>query len=363
MKSEKDFPVYPPLFVVRITEKLRQFFMRLNRRFTDPGVVMWEMVHNFWLAAGIGVVAELGIADLLKDGPLGIADLAKATATDEDSLYRVMRMLASQGIFKALRDRRFVSTPLAVPLREDRIRYLLLLHLNPQHFRMFGDLLTCVKTGKNVTGDTGGKALFRHIGSEGQRNERFNLAMSNASNMQVPTLLPAFSFRDYRKIIDIGGGQGLFLAALLRHSRESTGIVFDLPQAVSEAGEIISAHSLGDRMEAVEGDFFKTVPEGGDLYILKSVLHDWDDEHAQSILGNVHKAMDERSCLLVIDTVIGEDNSPSFGKMTDILMMVSAGGRERTRPEFEDLLRRSGFRISKIHRTISPHSLIEVYKI
>jgi hypothetical protein len=359
MKNDKEFPAYPPVIFIRITEKLRAFFLRLNRKFTHPNVALWEMVHNFWLAAGIGVAAELGIADLLKKGPVSVEELAVRTGTHKESLYRVLRMLSAHGIFRELRGMRFISTPLAKPLREDQIKYLILLHLTPRHFQMFGELLTSVKTGKNVSGTLEGSALFEHVGKDEQRNARFNMAMTNASKMQASILLYAYSFKRYSKIIDIGGGQGLFLAAILQHLPQSKGSLFDLPQAVTRAGEVIEEYCLGDRMEAIAGDFFKEVPRGGDLYIMKSVLHDWDDDAAAKILGNVKKAMQSTSRLLIIDSVINKRNKPSFGKMTDILMMVSAGGKERTRAEFETLLNRTGFRIRKIYSTISPHSLIE----
>ncbi len=213
------------------------------------------------------------------------------------------------------------------------------------------------------SGNLSGSALFDHIGGDEEKNERFNMAMTNASRMQVSTLISAFPFKKYRKIIDVGGGQGLFLAALLQHYKENTGIVFDLPHALVRAGEVIEAYALEGRMESSGGDFFKEVPGGGDLYMMKSVLHDWDDESAAKILHNVHDAMEGHSRLLVIESVIERGNKPSFGKMTDILMMVSAGGKERTRAEFEALLQSAGFRIRKIYPTISPHSLIEAEKI
>ncbi len=363
MNNAKEFPTYPPLFFVRITEKLRQFFLRLNRRFTHPNMVLWDMVHNFWVAAGIGVVAELGIADLVKNGPRAIDDLASQTGTHPESLYRVMRMLATQGIFRELRGKRFASTPLANQLRDDQIRYILMLHLDPRHFQMFSKLMTSVKTGSNVTGEFEGGELFEHIGSDQKRNERFNRAMTDASWLQAPALLSAFSFNRHRKIIDIGGGQGLFLAAILRNNSQCEGIVFDLPNALSRAGEVIDGYSLENRMETAGGDFFKEVPRGGDLYMMKSVLHDWNDEDSLKILGNLHRAMKPEARLLVIESVIGKINEPSFGKMTDILMMIAAGGKERTRQEWEALLDRAGFRIRKIHSTISPHSLIEAEKV
>lgn len=357
-----DFPRYPPRWAVRLFSSLREFFLRLNRRFTHPNVVLWEMVHQFWFAAGLGVVAELGIADLLKDGPRTIGELAARSGAHEESLYRVMRMLASRGVFRERGKGVFVMTRLAEPLREDRIRYLLLLHLTPGNFSRFADLLEIVQNGSRKDMRPG-QALFDHISGDVERNRRFTMAMTNATWMQVPAVLDAYPFAQYRKLIDLGGGQGLFLAALLHRYPNSHGLVFDLPGAMEGSGQFIEEHPLKDRLEFMKGDFFEEVPGGGDLYILKSVLHDWNDEEALIILRNVRRAMTGQARLLVIETLLDEGNRPSYGKMTDILMMVTTGGRERTGPAYESLLGKAGFRILKIYPTITPHSLIEAAKL
>lgn len=362
MKKDEEFPVYPPLFIVRITEKLRNFFLRLYRRFTHPNVVAWEMVHNLWLAAAIGVVAEIGIADKLKNGSKSIHELAAMTGTHEDSLYRIMRVLASQGIFRDKGDRHFELTNLAGALLEDQVKYLIAIHLTKQHFHLFGELLTCVITGKNASELLAGSKLFEYIGKDEQRNEWYNKAMSNATMMQVSAILSAYSFKKFKRIIDVGGGQGLLLAAILRRSELSSGVIYDLKQSISQARSILEKYSVIDRAEIIEGNFFETIPDGGDMYILKSVLHNWDDESAVRILGNVKEAMNMKSRLLIIESLINKGNLPSAGKMTDILMMVALGGRERTKDEYEALLNRAGLKIRKIHPTISPHSLIEAVK-
>ena len=363
VRNPNDIPHYPPLFLVRISEKVRQVFLKMNRRFTHPNVVMWEMVHNMWLAAGISVVAELGIADMLRKGARPVRELAALSDTHEDSLYRVMRMLASQGIFRERKDRSFERTPLSVPLQDDQIRYLILLHLNRNQFELFGQLMLSVRTGDTVKGKHSGKALFDHIGNDEKKNEWFNRAMTNASRMQLAAILPAFPFRKYRTIIDIGGGEGYFLASILGRAPQSRGILFDLPHALENFPDLMASRRLTGRLEARGGDFFEEVPGGGDLYILKSVLHDWDDDFSVQILRNVHKAMHPRARVLLIEAVLDEGNKAAFGKMTDILMMAAAGGRERTRSQWENLLELSGFRIRKIHATISHFSIIEAMLI
>jgi hypothetical protein len=363
MKNTPELPSYPPYFFVKTTEKIRLFFLRMNRRFTHPNVAMWDMALNMWLAAGISVVTELGIADLLKDGPKSIDQLASQTNTHTDSLYRVMRMVASHGIFREKKGRRFQLTSLAKPLQDDEIRYLILVHLRPNQFEMFGSLIKSVRTGKTVSGESSGRILFDNLGEDETRNEWFNKAMTSISRMQVPALLSVFSFKKFRNIVDLGGGEGLFLATVLSKAEKSRGVLFDLPAALLKADEIIDRYSLSDRMKPVAGDFFESVPEGGDLYMLKNVLHDWDDESSLKILRNVHKVMDPKSSLLLIEVVLDEGNQPSLGKMSDILMMAAAGGKERTHTQWKKLLEEAGFRIRKIHPTISPHCLMEAKKI
>jgi hypothetical protein len=362
MKNSEEFPTYPPLFFIRITEKLRNLFLYLYRKFTHPNVAVFEMVHHFWLAAALGVAAELGIADILKKGAKTIRELALLTHTHEESLYRLMRMLASHDIFKEINEKYFTLTPLAKSLQEDQVKYLITGHLTKLHFQMFGELMFTIRTGKKSSELFMESTLFEHIGEDEQRNEQFNKAMTSSTMMQVAAILPAFSFRRFRNIVDIGGGQGLMLAAIIRKYPGCIGIVFDLPQSTSQTIQIFEKYEITNRAEIIAGSFFEKIPEGGDLYMLKSILHNWDDESCRKILSNIYKAMTSTSRLLILESVIDEGNEPSFGKMTDMLMMVAVGGKERTKAEYESLLTRTGFRIRKIHPTISPLSLIEAEK-
>ena len=363
MKNSLEFPHYPPLFFVSITERMRSFFLRLYRKFTHPNVAVFEMVHHFWLASAIGVAAELGVADILKKGPKSIGELALQTGSDEESLYRLMRMLASHDVFREKYDRIFALTPLAKALQEEQLKYLITSHLTKLHYNMFSELAYCVRTGKNASELFTGHALFDHIGADEKRNELFIKAMTSASMMQVSAILSGYSFRTYRNIYDIGGGQGLMMASVLKKFPGCRGIVFDLPQAQGQAMEIIEQYGIADRCKFMAGSFFESLPEGGDLYMLKSVLHDWDDEQCMKILSNLYKAMSAESRLLIMESIIEEGNRPSFGKMSDVLMMVAVGGKERTRVEYSILLQKAGFRIRKIRRTVAPLSLIEAEKM
>ncbi|MBN1416540.1 MAG: hypothetical protein JW973_15655 [Bacteroidales bacterium] len=363
MKNKIEFPHYPPIFFIRLTEGMRNLFLRLYRRFTHPNVAVFEMVHHFWLAAALGVVAELGIADILKKGSTSVRELASLTNTHEDSLYRLMRMLSSHNIFREQKNRLFTLTPLAKALQEEQVKYLIISHLTKLHFQMFSELMYSVRTGKNVCQRLTGNTLFDHIGKDEQRNELFIKAMTNVTMMQVAAILSVYSFRPYKNIIDIGGGQGLMMAAILQKYPGCRGIVFDLPQSSHQASHTFEEYDIADRSGFVAGNFFETIPGNGDLYILKNVLHDWDDETCRKILMNILSVMSSTAKLIVIEQFIERKNKPSFGKMMDMLMMISTGGKERTKAEYKTLLQQTGFRIRKIYRTISPFTLVEAEKM
>jgi hypothetical protein len=362
MKNKIEYPHYPPRFLVMLFERMRHLFMRLNRRFTHPNVAVFEMAHNLWLAASLNVAAELGIADQLKEGGKFIRELAALTGTHEESLYRMMRMLASQEIFREQKSRFFTLTPLAEALQENNIKFLITSHLSKRQFHLFGEMMYTIRTGKSANEIIIGDDLFDHLRLDEKRNEQFINAMTNISLIQISTILPVYPFKKYKKIIDIGGGEGLMLAALLQKYTECRGTVFDLPQSASQAIKFIERYGIDDRCSFVAGNFFETIPEGGDLYIMKNILHDWNDESCLVILRNIAMTMPSTSRLLIIDPFVEDGNRPSFGKMTDMLMMTALGGKERTKDEFKILLDQAGFRIRKIYRTISQLMLIEAEK-
>jgi O-methyltransferase domain len=362
MKNKIEYPHYPPRFLVLFFERMRHVLMRLNRRFTHPNVAVFEMAHNLWLAASLNVAAELGIADLLKEGGKSIHELAHITDTHEESLYRMMRMLASQGIFREQKNRVFTLTPLAEALQENNMKFLMTSHLSKRQFHLFGEMIYTIRTGKSASEIVIGDKVFDHLGKDSAHNEHFINAMTNVSLIQISTIVPVYPFGKYKNMIDIGGGEGLMMAALLQKYPRSRGIVFDLPQSADLAIKFIERYGIDDRCTFVAGSFFDSIPEGGDLYIMKNILHDWNDESCLIILRNIAMTMPSDSRLLIIDPYVAEGNRPSFGKMTDMLMMTALGGKERTRDEFRILLDQAGLRILKIQRTISQLIMIEAEK-
>ena len=358
MYAESELPKYPPVFVVRITDSIRRRLTKISRQFTHPNVIMLEQIQNIWILGAISVAADLGLADLLKNGPKTIAELASLTGMLEDPLYRIMRLLASEGIFKERKDKRFYNTPVSESLLEDELKYFVLHTLNKLQFQVSGEMIHSVKTGESTLGLFIKNNAFDHIGQSEELNDLYNKAMTNTSKMQIAAILSVFDFGKFNHIVDIGGGTGLILSTILSKYKEIKGTLFDLPHVVDNSKDLIKDQDILNRLKIIAGTFFETMPEGGDLYMMKNILHCWNDENSIKILQNIRKILPQKGKLLIIETIIKNDNKPSFGKMTDIYMMVGLGGRERTEKEYRILLKRAGFRIEKIIPTVSPLSLI-----
>jgi ubiquinone/menaquinone biosynthesis C-methylase UbiE len=358
MSNEFQLPKYPPVFFVRVTELIRRRLIKIYRKFTHPNVAMLEFVQNLWLLGAINVATELGIADILNDGPKPIGELAKLTGTLEGPLYRIMRVLASQGIFKELENRNFSLTPLAKPMQEKEIKFFIQHSLMTLQFQISGEMLHSVKTGRSTSELFVKDKMFEHIGQSDELNDLYNKAMTSTSRMQVAAILPAFDFGKFKYIIDIAGGQGFFLTSILNKHKNIRGTVFDLPQVINNSQQHFKDTGLSDRANFIAGSFFESIPAGGDLYLLKNIIHNWNDEDSIKILQNIRKVMPQNGRVLIIEMIIENDNNPSWGKMMDLYMMIGLNGKERTRDEYQGLLKKAGFKIERIKRTVSPMSII-----
>ncbi len=356
--NQKSLPEYPPLFIVKFFNLLRRKMKKMSRRFTHPGVVMLEHMQNLWLLGSISVVNELGIADILKKGPQSVSALAGQTGTLADPLYRVMRLLASEGIFRELNDRKFENTRYSEPMMEGELKHFIRHTLNPLQFRIFGEMMHSVKTGRRTSELFFEEGAFEHMGESQELGELYNRAMTNTSRMQVAAILSAFDFRRYSKIVDVGGGQGFFLSAILSGYPNVTGVLFDLERVVNNPAVTSVLEAIKGRLSIVPGSFFDFVPPGGDLYTLKNIFHGWDDRECIEILTNIKKAMSQNGKIMIIESVVGKPDKPSWGAMTDIFMMAGLGGRERTEAEFSSLIVTAGFKLERIIETVSPLSLI-----
>jgi hypothetical protein len=329
---------------------------------TPPALALLQQALGFFISRAICVVARLGIADLLKDGPLDTETLAAAAGVHAPSLYRVLRTLASVGIFAEGDDGRFGLTPRAEPLRSDApdsIRAYILLLDEEWYSGPADHLLHCVQTGRPAFERVHGADFFTFLARDPGATAVFDAAMTSRSVQENDAIASAYDFSGLGTVVDVGGGHGSLLAAILRANPGLRGVLFDRPQVVAEAGHQLEAAGLGGRCEVVAGDFFESVPAGGDAYILKRVLHDWDDERAGAILRTCHRAMPEQGRLLVIELVLPPGNEPSLGKLFDLLMLVDLGGRERTKADFQTLLAGAGFELTAVTPTPSLVSVVE----
>jgi SAM-dependent methyltransferase len=318
-----------------------------------PPVALLQMVTGYWVSQTIYVAAKLGIADLLKDGPKNYEELAKATGTHKRSLYRLLRALASVGVFAEAEDGRFGLTPLGKCLQTEipgSVRAIMINH-GERLYRPWGDLLHSVRTGEPAV-----KHVFECLAQDPESAAIFSEAMAEITTQVSTAVVADYDFSRFSKIVDIGGGTGTLILSILKANPQMSGILFELPHVVEDARKHLDAAGLTERCAVLAGDFFEFVPSGGDAYILKNIIHDWDDEHALKILQNCHRAMGENGKLLLVEGVIPPGNEPSFSKLVDLNMLVMAGGCERTEAEYRALFAAAGFKLTNVVPLQSPFS-------
>jgi ubiquinone/menaquinone biosynthesis C-methylase UbiE len=320
-----------------------------------------QMISGYWISQAIYAAAKFGIADHLKDGPKTVAQLAHATTTNPDALYRLLRALASIGIFAEGEARHFSLTPLAEPLRSDVAgsKRALALMMGDEQYRAWAEIEYSIRTGKIAFDKAFGKPVFDYLGEHPDKARVFDAAMVGIHGRESSAVLDAYGFSGIGVVADIGGGNGSQITEILRKHDRMKGILFDLPHVIERAKERIQASGLLDRCKLVSGSFFDDVPEGADAYILRHIIHDWDEEKCLTILRNCHRAMIPASRLLVIESVIPPGNEPFLGKFLDLHMLLIPGGKERTENEYRDLFERAGFELSRIVPTGTEVSIVE----
>ncbi len=331
-----------------------------------PDAQMMQIATGFFGSAAVYVATKLGIPDLLKDGPKTTGELAAATNTDEHSLYRCLRSVASVGVFVESEGRTFANTPMSETLRADHpnsTRDMVIWMLEEPHWRVYGDLLYSVQTGKTAWDKVHGAPVFESLfTTHKELGETFNRAMTSYSRMTIPAILAAYDFSGAGRIADIAGGFGHLLGAVLQKYTNAKGILFEIPPVLEGAPAMLDSYGVTDRVELVAGDFTESIPVEADVYMLKHIIHDWYDDKNQKILGNIREVMPEDAKVLVIDAVVPPPGEPHFAKFLDLEMLMLPGGMERTAEEFESLLTKSGFALNRIIPTPSPVAIIEAVK-
>ena len=329
-----------------------------------PQAQLLQMLFAFMVTRSVSAVAELNVPDALTDGPRSVADLARAVGAHERSLRRVMRTLVSTGLFAEPEPGTYALTPVSELLRSDvptSMRDMAVLITAKSHWQPWGQFADTLRTGQSGPRHAFGTDVFSWF----QRSENqdqwdlFNAAMTSFSSGTSLAVAETYDFSRFTKVVDIGGGHGFLLTTILSKAPSARGVLFDLPGAVEGAHR----DALGERIECVGGDFFEAVPQGGDCYTLKHIIHDWDDERCRAILDNIATAMVPTGSVLVIELVMPDGPEPHPAKFMDINMLaMTEGGTERTRAEYSALFSAAGLELVEVYPTHSPVSVIEARK-
>ena len=326
-----------------------------------PEQIITRMIAGFQLTQLVYVAAKLRIADHLAKGPQDVAQLAAATESNADALYRVLRALAGLGVFAEDEGRRFRLTPAGELLRTGvpgSLRGNAESRGEDWSWRAWGALLQSVRTGTTGFDLVYGKNTFDWFAENPEAARIFDELQADVTRRTANPVAAAYNFSTARTIVDVGGGNGTLLTAILRRHPTPRGILFDLPHVVDAARPGLDP-AVKDRCELVGGDFFKAVPSGGDLYVMKYILHDWEESRALAILATLHRAMRPEARLLVVEDLVCGPNVPCAAKIQDVQMLVRTGGKNRTEREYRELLRAGRFETVRVVPASGDLALIE----
>lgn len=351
-----------PAAAARVVEWIRHHLYRLNQRLIPAPAAMMEMVIATWTSQAVTAAAELGVADALADGPLTIDELAHRVDADPDALRRLLRALIGRGIFRRRHDGRYELNSLANTLRSDAsvsMAWAARFYGSREQRERWTLLADSIRTGRSVVPVLHGAESFDYFAEYPQHAELFNRTMTSISELTDAYVVAGYDFSAYRTIVDVGGGHGPLLAAILASAPAAQGVLYDLPSVVSAAPALLCKNDVADRVRIEAGSFFAHVPGGGDVYVLKNIIHDWPDEKAVHVLRNVRAAAGPRGTVLLVELVIPEHDRDFPGKWADLEMLLNLSARERTAAEYRNLLSQAGFRVTRVVQTASPLSLVE----
>lgn len=325
---------------------------------------MAHYITGSWVSQMVYVTAKLKLADLIAQEPRTPEEIAGLTDTQPEPMSRLLRALASVGVFRADENGRYESTPLAETLRSDVTgsQWALAIMMGEEHFLCWHELLYSLQTGKKSFDKLYGKPIFEYLGENPEAAEIFDAAMTSVHGRESLPMAQAYDFNRFGTIVDIGGGNGSLLSTILREHPGVQGIVFDLPSVVARTEASIAQSGLADRLTLQTGSFFESVPSGADCYLMRHIIHDWTDEECGVILKNCHAAMSDEATLLIAESVIPAGNEPFFGKLLDLTMLLLPGGKERTADEYRALLAANGFEMTGIIPTATEVSFVEARK-
>ncbi len=329
----------------------------------SPSGQIAQMLTGYWVSQMIYVAAKLDLAGLLKNGPRSADDLARATSTHPRSLYRLLRGLASLGVFVEGEAKQFSMTPTAAALLDGvpGSQRAMALMTGEEHYLSWSELLYCVQTGKIGFEKLYGMRPFDFLSTHPEQGAIFDAAMTSVHGKESPAALAAYDFSSIKLLVDVGGGNGSLISATLEKHPALRGILFDLAPVIERSVRNLERAGLSGRCQCIAGSFFESLPPGADAYMLRHIIHDWSDDESVTILRNCRQAIGTNAAgrVLVLETVIPPGNDPMFGKLLDLNMLVIPGGLERTESEYRELFAAAGFRLSRIVPTATEISVIE----
>jgi hypothetical protein len=340
--------------------------MTTDKAASSPHAQLIQMASAHWVSRHLYVAAQMNLADFLAQGPRTATELAQSSSTDAPSLYRFMRTLAGLGLFTEDHEHRFSLTAMGEALRTDTpgsIRTSVLVLAGDIFTKSLEQLPYSLQTGKTGFEKAFGGPLFEWLARHPADASMFSETMIGFHGTEPAAIAAAYDFSEFETVIDAGGATGNLLSTILNRYPKPRGILFDLPHVVADAPALLQARGLVDRIRIEAGNFFESVPAGGDAYVFSHIIHDWKDAECLTILGNCRRAMKPDSRLLIVEMVLPTGNTPHPGKLLDINMLTITGGLERTEPEYHALLDKAGFRLTQVVPTESAVSVIEAIPV
>jgi len=334
----------------------------MSTRRPKPQQTMLDLITGYWVSQMVFVAASLGIADVLAKGPKTSKAIAEQVGAHAPFVHRLLRALASVGVFAETPNGRFRLTPAAATLRSGvpgSLRDFALMMVDDYNWAGWGALLHGVRTGGVAFEHVQGQRFFEYLVAHPEKERRFSASMASISGPENDAVARAYPFGRFGRLVDVGGAHGHLLATILRRNRKLRGVLYDQPQVVAGATASGLHAGLDDRIEVTGGDFFASVPAGADGYMMKYIVHDWDDDRCVRLLELCREAMAPGGRVLVIENVIDPGNRPGWAKLLDINMLALLTGKERTKAEFRDLFARAGLRLRRVVPTASPISILE----
>jgi hypothetical protein len=357
----------PPKLIVKAVIALRNSLIRLAAAIAPPQVTMFEHVSGIGKTMVTAHVARLKIADHLANGPLSIQDLAQKTHTHEDTLWRVMRGAAAMGVFHLRPDGLFENNRTSEVLRSDvfaSMRDLAEYFGSESNARSWIDLGQTLITGKNGFERVHGKSVWDYFGDHPDESATFARAMTNLTEFDASAIAVGYPFDELGVICDVAGSRGTLITAILKQNKSARGILFDEAHVLAHADDYLHANGVDARVEKIAGSFFEKIPSGADAYVLKDILHDWDDARSITILKNCRAAMETGKRLLVVEIVVEKNSTELPGPLVDLQMMtVTCEGRQRSARDFENLFEKAGFRLSRVVELAMPISIVEGFAV